>query len=80
MLIAKTYLTPTLFNGVYVHRGNGEATSKQKLKVAFNSVAGYIFNLKKTDHVSLFSYKIFYLNFNDWTNARALQLLHTVPV
>jgi len=50
LLIAKSCI-PTLFYGLEIY-ANCDVASQHKLKIAYNSIARFIFNLHRSDHVT----------------------------
>lgn len=75
--IAKMYLTPVLFYGIEVFSDCSSA-SQRKLQVAFNNIARYIYNRRRTDHISDVTMKIFDMSLKSWTNYRVLILLQKI--
>jgi len=57
-LIAKSCIIPTVFYGLEIY-ANCDVASQHKLKIAYNSIARFIFNVHRSDHVIQFAYKIF---------------------
>jgi len=54
LLIANSCLIPTLFYGLEIY-ANCDVASQHKLKIAYNSMARFIFNLRRSDHVTQFA-------------------------
>lgn len=77
MLLAKSYLVPTLLYGSEVFYSCDYA-DQRKLNVAFNNIARYIFNKKRNDRISDLAYKIFNMTFENYLKYRSLLLLHKV--
>lgn len=77
MLLAKTYLIPTLLYGCEGYCNCGSADSN-KLKVTFNNIARDIFNKMRIDRISSFSYKIFNISFENYLKLRSLLLLQII--
>ena len=63
-MLVKSYLLPTLLYGCEIY-ANCDYYDKCKLNLLFNNITRYIYNLKKFDHVSAFSIKIFSMSFED---------------
>ncbi|XP_075157817.1 uncharacterized protein LOC142231083 [Haematobia irritans] len=64
MLLAKTYLVPTLLYGIEIF-ANCSCDDKQKLLVVYNNIARYVFNKKRYEHISSFSYQLFNMSFEN---------------
>lgn len=79
ILLAKTYLIPTLLYGCELF-ANCDSTSRQKLNVLYNNIARYIFGLKRSDHISSFSKQIFNLTFDNLLKLRSLLMLHKIII
>lgn len=77
MLLAKTYLVPTLLYGCELF-ANCISTDKRKLRTTYNNIARYVFGLKKYDRVSQFSKKIFGVTFDNLLKCRCLLFLHKI--
>lgn len=77
LLLAKTYLVPTLLYGCELF-ANSDASSTQKLNIVYNNIARYIFNKKRKDHISEFSKKIFGMSFDNYLKYRSLILLQKI--
>lgn len=75
MLLAKTYLLPTLLYGCELF-SNCDSQSKQKLIVTYNNIARYVFSLRKYDRISHYSKLIFNVSFENLLKCRSLVLLH----
>lgn len=75
MLLAKTYLLPSLLYGCELFN-NSDSASKQKLNVTFNNIARYIFGLSRYHTITQFSKQIYNLSFENILNCRSLLLLH----
>lgn len=77
MLLAETYLIPTLLYGCEGYC-NCDSADSNKLKVTFNNIARDIFNKKRIDRISSFSYKIFNISFEHYLKLRSLLLLQKI--
>jgi len=77
VLIAKSCIIPTLFYGLEIY-ANCDVTSQHKLKIAYNSIARFIFNLHRSGHVTQFAYKIFDISLADYIKSRTIIFLHKV--
>ena len=64
MLLAKSFLLPTLFYGCEIY-ASCDSTDKYKLNKLFNTITRYVFCLRKYDHVCNFSVKLFSRSFDD---------------
>ena len=54
MLLAKTYLIPTLFYSCEIF-ANCDTISNRKINVAYNNIARYVFSTKRFEHISIYS-------------------------
>ena len=79
MLLAKTYLIPTLLYGCEIFIKTDFHTFS-KLERLYNNIARYIFNKRKYDHISEYTQKIFGLSFRKLLDFRGLILLHKIIV
>ena len=77
LLLAKTYLLPTLLYGCEIF-GNSDSNSMNKLNVVYNNIARYIFNIGPFDHISQYSFQIFSMTFSDLLKFRMLTQLHKI--
>ena len=77
LMIAKTYLFPSLFYGVEVFF-DCDSETKQKLKVAFNDVARYVFAIKRGEHITTSAKSIFGMTLDRYMKYRTLILLHKI--
>lgn len=77
ILLAKTYLIPSLLYGCEVF-ANLDSTTKKKLTVTYNSILRYVFNLRKYDHISAFEKRLFGVNIIDLLEIRTLLLFHKI--
>lgn len=77
MLLAKTYLVPTLLYGceLFAFCGSDE---RRRLNVTFNSITRYIYGLGRRDSVSVFSKQLFGVSFDSLLKCRALIYLHKI--
>lgn len=64
MLLAKTYLVPTLLYGCELF-AYCNSDAKRKLNVTYNNIARYIFGLRRFDSVSEYSKQIFGVSFEN---------------
>ena len=80
MLLAKTYLIPTLIYGCEVFV-NPDAESKRKLKVIYNKITRYVFGLHRfSRNVTILSNRILGTSLENIIHHRSLILLHKVIV
>ena len=79
MLLAKTYLLPTLLYGCEIY-ANCDSIDKNRLNKLYNNITRYIFRLRKFDHVSEFSVQIFSMSFENLLKFRVLMFLHKIIV
>ena len=79
MLLAKSFLLPTLFYGCEIY-ASCESTDKYKLNKLFNTITRYVFCLRKYDHVSNFSVKLFSMSFDDLLKYKVLLFLQKIIV
>lgn len=80
MLLAKTYLIPTLTYACEIF-SNCDAKSKSRLNVTYNNITRYVFGLKlygNNEHISFYAKKLFGVHFNDLMQIRTLILLHKI--
>lgn len=77
LLLAKTYLMPNLLYGCELF-ANTDSTSLGKLNGAYNAVVRYVYGLRKYDHISSFTGKLYGVSFINLLNIRALILLHKI--
>lgn len=77
MLLAKTYLVPTLLYGCEIF-ANCSSDDQRKLKVVYNNIARYIFQKRRRDHISSYSYQIFHMRFEDLLRYKCLIFLHKI--
>ena len=75
MLVAKCYLIPVLLYGCEIY-ANCDANDLRKLKVAYNNIARYIFNRGIRDSISVFSYQISDMCFENLLKFKSLIFLH----
>ena len=79
MLLAKSFLLPTLFYGCEIY-ASCDSTDKYKLNKLFNTITRYVFCLRKYDHVSNFSVKLFSMSFDDLLKYKVLLFLQKIIV
>lgn len=77
LLLAKTYLMPNLLYGCELFAST-DCTSLGKLNGAYNAVVRYVYGLRKYDHISSFTNKLYGVTFLNLLNIRALILLHKI--
>jgi len=77
LLIAKSCIIPTLFYGPEIY-ANYDVASQHKLRIAYNSISHFIFNMPRSDHVTQFAYKIFDISLADYIKSRTIIFLHKV--
>lgn len=77
MLLAKTYLIPTLLYGCELYSGC-DASSLSKLKVAFNNITRYVFGISRMSSISQYSKQIFGVTFENLLRCRSLIYLHKI--
>lgn len=77
MLLAKTYLIPTLLYGCELF-ANNDSSLQRKLNVTFNNIARYIYGRSRYDSISSFSKQIFGISFDNYLNCRSIQYLHKI--
>lgn len=75
MLLAKTYLIPVLLYGCELYQ-NCDSTDYQRLKVTYNNIARYIFNRKRNERISSYSYQIFNMPFDNVLKYKSILFLH----
>lgn len=79
LLLAKTYLLPTMLYGCELY-ANCDTTCNRKLNVLFNNIARYIFGIKRRDHISEHAIKIYSISFNNYLKLKTLTQLHKILV
>lgn len=77
ILLAKTYLMPTLLYGCELFASTDSA-SFGKLNGAYNAVVRYVYGLRKYDHISSFANKLYGVTFSNLLKIRTLILLHKI--
>lgn len=77
LLLAKTYVLPTLLYGCELFASTDSA-SFAKLNGAYNAVARYVYGLRKYDHISTFSKKLYGVTFPNLLKIRSLIFLHKI--
>lgn len=77
LLLAKTYLIPTLLYGCEIF-GSCDSTSYNKLNVAYNAIIKYVFGLKKYDSISSVAKTLSGVTLSDLLKIRTLILLHKI--
>lgn len=77
LLLAKTYILPILLYGCEIF-SSCDRLSYNKLEKAYNAILRYVFGLKKYDHITPFSKKIYGITFSDLLKIRTLTLLHKI--
>jgi len=77
LMIAKTYLMPTLFYGIEIF-GNCGCKSFNKLKVAFNNIARYVFKKRRGQPITEFANAILGMSLTDYIKFKMLTFLHRV--
>lgn len=77
MLLAKTYLVPTLLYSSELFTGCN-ARDMKKLNTTFNNITRYIFGLGKFDHVSEYSSRIFGISLDNYLKIKNLVFLHKI--
>jgi len=77
MLLAKTFLLPTLLFGCEIY-ANCDSIRKERLNVLFNDIARYIYGIKRNDHISGYAKQIYGITFKNYLNLRVLSMLHKI--
>lgn len=77
MLLAKSYLIPVLLYGCEIY-SCCDSADFNKLNVAYNNIARYIYRKPSRAHISAFSYQIFNMNFENLLKFKRLILLHKI--
>lgn len=77
MLLAKTYLIPTLLYGCEIFQYCNNADLK-KLNVTYNNIARYVFKKKRYDRISEYSYQLFNTTFVNYLRYKSLSFLHKI--
>ena len=79
MLLAKVYLLPTLMYGCEIY-ANCDSRDKYKLNKLYNNIARYIFCIRKYDRISMFSYEICSMSFDNLLKFRVVIFLHKIII
>lgn len=77
LLLAKTYLMPSLLYGCELF-SNCDSISEQKMNVVFNNICRYVYGIGKYDHISNCSLKLYGVSLRNLFNIRLLTLLHKI--
>ena len=77
MLLAKTYLIPTLLYGCELFAAM-DSVSKNKFKVTYNNIARYIFGRSNCSSISHFFYKIYNMSLENLLKCRMLIFPHKI--
>ena len=77
MLLAKTYLLPTLIYGCAVF-ASCDADSRRRLNVTFNNIGRYVFGIKRNSSISHYVKHIYNIPFDNLIKCRVLLLLHRI--
>ena len=79
MLLAKTYLLPTLIYGCELF-ASYDAVSRRRLNVTFNNIARYvcIWYKKRNSSISHYAKQIYNITFDNLMKCRVLLLLHKI--
>lgn len=77
MLLAKTYLLPTLLYSSELFAGCNTYDTR-KLNTTFNNIVRYVFGLSRFDHVSQYSHRILGISLNDYLKFKNLLFLHKI--
>ena len=77
MLLAKTYLIPVLLYGCEIY-ANCYASDLRKLKIPYNNITRYISNRGVRNSISVFSYQICNMCFENFLKFKCLIFLHKI--
>lgn len=77
ILLAKTYLIPTLLYGCELYAGL-DSLSNQKLNTTYNNIARYIYGCNRYDRISHLSKQIYNMSLNNLLQCRTLIFLHKI--
>ena len=77
MLLAKTYLLPTLIYGCELF-ASCDAVSRRRLNVTFNNIARYVFGIKRNSSISHYVKQIYNITFDNLMKCRVLLLFHRI--
>lgn len=77
MLLAKSYIIPTLLYGSEIF-ASCDSEDTRKLNVAYNDIARYVFNKKRHDRISQYAYKIFNVSFDNLLKIKCLTQIHKI--
>lgn len=76
-LLAKTYLIPCLLYGCELF-ASCDCISKLKLNVLYNNILRYVYGLRRYDHVSSFSTRLYGVSFDNLLKIRVLIFFHKI--
>lgn len=79
LLLAKSYLLPTLLYGCELY-ANCDSTCNKKLNILYNNIARYIYGKRRHDHISPWALKISSISFDNLLKLKCLTLLHKIMV
>jgi len=79
LLIAKSYLIPILLYGCEVI-ANADSAHAQKLNVAYNNIARYVYGLTRNEHVSEKAFCINNISFKNLLKLKVLIFLHKIII
>lgn len=77
ILLAKTYLVPSLLYGCELF-ANCDSISRRKLNVLFNNIIRYVYGLRRFDHITSVSRNLYGVSFECLLKIRTLIFLHKV--
>lgn len=77
LLLAKTYIMPSLLYGCELF-ACCDSISRTKLNRLFNNICRYVYRLRKYDHISSYTGRLYGVSLDNLFKIRALVLLHKI--
>lgn len=77
ILLAKTYLIPGLTYGCELF-AECDSTSNRKLNVLFNNITRYVYGLRKREHISSYTKRLYEVSLDNLLKIRVLIFLHKI--
>lgn len=77
LLLAKTYLLPSLLYGCELF-ASCDASSLKKLNVTYNNIARYVFGIGRRSRISQYSYQICNISLENLLKCRTILFIHKV--
>lgn len=77
MLLAKTYIIPVLLYGCEIF-ANCDATDLNRLEVTYNNIARYVFNRKRNESISPYSFQLYNMSFKNLLKYKSLLMMQKI--